>query len=103
MKTLETALAAEKTEREVIRAELVATERKLAAATSAATNSTAVDANVRATEVSTLRTEVWKLRASLKEGSAREVELRSALSTEREFRERLAREKAALEKRLATA
>jgi len=103
VKTLETALAAEKTEREVIRAELVATERKLAAATSATTNSTAVDASVRATEVSTLRTEVWKLRASLKEGSAREVELRSALSTEREFRERLAREKAALEKRLATA
>ncbi len=103
VRTLETALATEKTEREAIRAELLATERKLTAATSGATNSAVVDAKIRAAEVATLRTEVGKLRTSLKEGSAREVELRSALSTEREFRERLAREKAALEKRLATA
>ncbi len=103
VKTLETALAAEKAEREIVRAELAATERKLAAATSAATNTAAVDANVRATELATLRTEVWKIRASLKEGVAREAELKTALSTEREFRERLTREKAALEKRLASA
>lgn len=103
VKTLETALAAEKAEREVVRAELAATERKLAAATSASTNTAAVDASVRSTELATLRTEVWKIRASLKEGASREAELRTALSTEREFRERLAREKTALEKRLTMA
>ena len=103
VKNLETALAAEKAEREAIRAELAATERKLAAATAAATNTSAVDANVRSTELATLRTEVWKLRGTLKEGSSREAELRAALSTEREFRERLTREKADLEKRLSAA
>lgn len=103
VKTLETALAAEKAEREVVRAELAATERKLAAATAASTNTAAVDASVRSTELATLRTEVWKIRASLKEGASREAELRTALSTEREFRERLAREKTALEKRLTMA
>jgi chromosome segregation ATPase len=103
VKTLETALAAEKAEREVVRAELAATERKLAAATSASTNTAAVDASVRSTELATLRTEVWKIRASLKERASREAELRTALSTEREFRERLAREKTALEKRLTMA
>lgn len=103
VKNLETALAAEKAEREAIRTELAATERKLAAATAAATNSSAVDANVRSTELATLRTEVWKLRGTLKEGSSREAELRAALSTEREFRERLTREKADLEKRLSAA
>jgi chromosome segregation ATPase len=103
VKTLETALAAEKAEREVVRAELAATERKLAAATAASTNTAAVDAIVRSTELATLRTEVWKIRASLKEGASREAELRTALSTEREFRERLAREKTALEKRLTMA
>ena len=103
VKSLETALAAEKAEREVVRAELAATERKLAAATSAATNTAAVDASVRTTELATLRTEVWKIRASLKEGASREAELRTALSTEREFRQRLAREKADLEKRLSMA
>jgi hypothetical protein len=103
VKTLETALAAEKAEREVVRTELAATERKLAAATAASTNTAAVDASVRSTELATLRTEVWKIRASLKEGASREAELRTALSTEREFRERLAREKTALEKRLTMA
>jgi hypothetical protein len=103
VKTLETALAAEKAEREVVRAELAATERKLAAATAASTNTAAVDASVRSTELATLRTEVWKIRASLKEGASREAELRTALSTEREFRERLTREKTALEKRLTMA
>ena len=103
VKNLESALAAEKAEREAVRAALAATERKLAAATAAATNTAAVDASVRSTEVATLRTEVWKLRATLKEGSSREAELRSALTNEREFRERLAKEKTALEKRLAAA
>lgn len=103
MKTLETALAAEKAEREAVRAELAATERKLASATNAATNTAAVNASVRSTELTTLRSEVWKIRASLKEGASREAELRTALSTEREFRERLDREKAALEKRLTLA
>jgi hypothetical protein len=103
VKTLETALAAEKAEREVVRTELAATERKLAAATAASTNTAAVDASVRSTELATLRTEVWKIRASLKEGASREAELRTALSTEREFRERLTREKTALEKRLTMA
>jgi chromosome segregation ATPase len=103
VKSLEAALAAEKAEREAVRAELTATERKLAAATAAATNTAAVDASVRSAELATLRTEVWKLRATLKEGSSREAELRTALSTEREFRERLTREKADLEKRLASA
>jgi len=103
VKTLEAALAAEKAEREAARAELVAMERKLAAATAASTNATAVDASVRSTEVATLRTEVWKLRASLKEGATREAELRSTLSTEREFRQRLNREKADLERRLGAA
>lgn len=103
VKTLETALAAEKAEREAIRAELAATERKLAAATSASTNATTVESSVRSTEVSSLRTEVWKLRSALKEGATREAELKSALTSEREFRERLAREKTAIEQRLATA
>lgn len=103
VKTLEAALAAEKAEREAVRAELAAAERKLAAATAATTNSAAVDANVRSAEVATLRTEVWKLRGSLKDGASREAELKSTLATEREFRERLAREKAALEKRLEAA
>ena len=103
VKTLETALAAEKAEREAVRAELAATERKLASATNAATNTAAVNASVRSTELTTLRSEVWKIRASLKEGASREAELRTALSTEREFRERLDREKAALEKRLTLA
>lgn len=102
VKTLETALAAEKAEREIVRAELAATERKLAAATSAATNTAAVDANVRATELATLRPR-FEDPSLLKEGVAREAELKTALSTEREFRERLTREKAALEKRLASA
>ncbi len=103
VKNLESALAAEKAEREAVRATLAATERKLAAATAAATNTTAVDASVRTAELATLRTEVWKLRTTLKEGSSREAELRSALTTEREFRERLAKEKTTLEKRLAAA
>lgn len=103
VKNLESALAAEKAEREAVRATLVATERKLAAATAAATNTAAVDASVRTAELATLRTEVWKLRTTLKEGSSREAELRSALTTEREFRERLAKEKTTLEKRLAAA
>jgi len=103
VKTLETALAVEKAEREAVRSELAATERKLASATIAATNTTAVNASVRTTELASLRSEVWKIRASLKEGSSREAELRTALSTEREFRERLDREKAALEKRLTLA
>ena len=62
-----------------------------------------MNASVRTTELASLRSEVWKIRASLKEGSFREAELRTALSTEREFRERLDREKAALEKRLTLA
>jgi DNA repair exonuclease SbcCD ATPase subunit len=103
VKTLEAALAAEKVEREAVRAELAATERKLAAATASATNNPAVDASVRSTELATLRTEVWKLRATLKEGSSREAELRTTLTAEREFRERLTKEKGALEKRLAAA
>lgn len=103
VKSLEAALAAEKAEREAARAELATMERKLAAATAASTNSAAVDASVRGTEVATLRTEVWKLRASIKDGAAREAELRSTLTTEREFRQRLIREKADLEKRLAAA
>ena len=103
VKNLESALAAEKAEREAARATLAATERKLAAATAAATNTAAVDASVRTAELATLRTEVWKLRTTLKEGSSREAELRSALTTEREFRERLAKEKTTLEKRLAAA
>ena len=103
VKTLEAALAAEKAEREAVRAELTAMERKLAAATAASTNTAAVDASIRSTEVATLRTEVWKLRASIKEGASREAELRATLSTEREFRQRLTREKTDLEKRLAVA
>lgn len=103
VKTLEAALAAEKAEREAVRAELATMERKLAAATAASTNTAAVDASIRSTEVATLRTEVWKLRASIKEGVSREAELRATLSTEREFRQRLTREKTDLEKRLAAA
>lgn len=97
VKVLQSTLAAERIERDALLSELKAAEQRLADGSSGVANAG------KASDSSSLRAEVAKLRAALKDGAERETELRAALKQEEEWRGRFVREKAELEKRLAAA
>ncbi len=111
-KALETALAAEKTERAEVEAQLKAAEERLAAtrlaapvpakAGAAAEPPSAGDAAVIA-QLRVLEGETTRLRGSLRDSHARETELKTLLSEAAGQRIRLEQGKAELTKRLALA
>lgn len=102
IKTLQATLASERSERETLQAELKAAEAKLAAAQKSASGEP-VDPAARSSESQAAKAEIVRLRTALKEGAEREAEMKVALRQAEEWRGRFLKEKADLEKRLASA
>ncbi|KAB2671514.1 MAG: hypothetical protein DVB31_04630 [Verrucomicrobia bacterium] len=106
LKTLETTLAAEKSERANVEARLKAAEAR-AQAVAATAPSPALPAASPTTEqelqATAARAEVARLQESLRLSARRETEMQSALAQESALRARLEREKGGLQRQLAEA
>jgi chromosome segregation ATPase len=101
LKTLQTALAAERSDRTEAEAQLKAAEARLKSlANSDPSTPPVADA---AAGIAAARAEVSRLQDSLRQSSLREAELQTALTQESTLRTRLQQEKLDLEKRLADA
>ncbi len=101
LKTLQTALAAERSDRTEAEAQLKAAEARLKSLANADPAAPpAADADAR---IAAARAEVTRLQDSLRQSSLREAELQTALTQESTLRTRLQQEKLDLEKRLAEA
>lgn len=109
-KTLETALAAEKTERAEVEAQLKAAEERLAAAKLVGTPSSGKPGEAAPTsdpalvaQLRVLETEATRLRDSVRESHARETEMKNLLTESNGQQARLEQEKTDLLKRLKAA
>lgn len=102
LKTLQTALAAERSDRTEAQAQLKAAEERLKSLTQPTDPAAPVPSDSDA-RITAARTEVARLQDSLRQSSQREAELQTALAQESSLRSRLQKEKIDLEKRLSDA
>ena len=102
LKTLQTALAAERSDRTEAEAQLKAAEQRLKSLAQPADPTAPAPSDAEA-RIAAARTEVVRLQDSLRQSSLREAELQTALAQESSLRNRLQKEKTDLEKRLGDA
>lgn len=103
VKNLQSTLAAERSERESMQAELKAAEAKLLQLARSESPTDPGRPDTRSSDLAASKSEISRLRTALKEGAEREAGLRTALQQAEDWRGRFVREKADLEKRLASA